>query len=236
MDLKLKTALDAAFYAPPPERKTAFLRAHRSRELTDADLLLIQVRYVRWWMWAGSLVLFGLILWIGAKPEMGSVWMATDLVPLMALLAVSEWSRSRRYCMDELELSCRTPLRIVLMARMVSVGLFHLLLLGLSAPVLALWGGVGVLRAGLYLLTPYLFAAAIGMELSRRMQGKEGLLACIAATVLVCILGTWSQGIRPDLYQMESLPFWWTALLLTTAAFVLNVFKLMKGTGELQWN
>lgn len=236
MDKKLKTALDAAFAAPAPERRAAFLWAHRRRELGPRELLLAQARYVRWWTWAGSVALFGVILWMAAGREPRTVWMTSALTPLLALLAVAEWGRSRRYGMEELELACRMSLRSVLLARMVAVGLLHLLLLGSAAPVLALWGGAEVLQMGVCLLTPYLLTGAIGMEVSRRIRGQEGLLTCAAAALLVCALGMCAWRTWPDMYHAENVPFWWAALTITLAASAFEFVKALKETEELRWN
>lgn len=235
MDKKLKTTLDAAFAAPPPERKAVFLKTHRRRELASLEMLLTQAGCVRWWTWAGSAALFALILRMAAGANAGTVWAASALTPLLALLAVAEWGRSRRYGMEELELACRMPLRTALLARMTAVGLLHLALLGIAAPALALWGGAGVLRAGVYLLTPYLLTTAIGMELSRRVRGQEGLLACAAVAALVCALGAVQWG-WPELYRERTLPLWWAALALTLAASAVEWAKMVKETGELRWS
>lgn len=236
MDKKLKTALRTAFAAPPPERKTAFLRVHRRRELGSMEMLLTQAGYVRRWTWAGSVALFAAILVLAAGREPETVWTASALTPLLALIAVAEWGRSRRWGMEELELACRMPLRAALLARMAAVGFFHLLLLGLAAPVLALWGGADVLRAGACLLTPYLLTAAVGMELSRRMRGQEGLLACAVAAALVCAVGIWTRETAFDLSRTESASFRWAALALALAASAFELVKTVKETEELQWN
>lgn len=236
MDKKLKKALDRAFAAPPPAGKAAFLRSHRRRELGCAEGLLIQAGYVRWWTWAGSAALFAAMLVLAAGQEAERVWMVSSLTPLLALTALAEWGRSRRYGMEELELCCRMSLRSVLLARMTAVGLLHLVLLGLAAPALALRSGTGVLRAGVYLATPYLLSAGLGMELSRRIRGQEGLLACTAAGVLVCALGTWILNMKSGLYQAEFLLFWRLALCLALGGSGFELVRTLKETEELQWN
>lgn len=95
-------------------------------------------------------------------------------------------------------------------------------------------GALRAAQAGMYLLVPYLLTAALGMELARRFHGREGLLACAAAAVLVCGLGAAAPRLRPALYQQESIPLWTAALAvafgLTAAEFCFH-FKAM---GELQ--
>ncbi len=236
MDRKLKTALDAAFEAPPPEGKAAFLRAHRRRELRPAALLLTQAGYVHWWTWAGSCVLFAGILVLAAGSEPQAVWSGSALTPLLALLAVAESGRAKRYGMEELELACRMPQSSALLARMAAVGLLHLLLLGISAPILSIWGGTGVVQTGIYLLTPYLLTAAIGMELSRRVRGQQGLLACTATAALVCVIGELAQTVRPELYLEEMLPLWYIALAICLAASGFEFVRMIRESEALQWN
>lgn len=236
MDQKMKQALKNAFQAPAPTRKAVFLKKYRRRELSRWDFLLTQAGYIRWWIWTVSVLLFGGVLWLASGQDSETVWVAAAFTPFMALLIVMENGKSRFYGMEELELSCRMPLRTVVLARVIILGLFHLLLLGMLIPVMAAWGAVGLFQAGLYLLTPYLLTAAIGLEISRRVRGTEGLLACSAVAGLVCALEEVTKFSRHELYQTEAIPLWGAVLALTIAATALEFFKMMKETEELQWN
>ena len=155
MDKKLKQALNDAYRVPAPVKKAAFLKRHRRRELGRWELMAIQVRYIRWWVWGVSLALFGLILWV-SSPQTGGLgaWYASALTPFLAVLVASENGRSRMYQMEELELACRMARHSVLLARMAVLGLFHLALLAGLTPPLAVWGAAGMARTGVYLLTP----------------------------------------------------------------------------------
>lgn len=137
--------------------------------------------------------------------------------------------------MEELELSCRISRQGIMLARMVTLGLFHLLLLGILTPALAVWGAVGLVRAGVYLLTPYLLTAALDMELSRRIRGRDGLLACGAAASLVSVLGAAAANIRPALYQPEYLSLWVAVLLAAMIAAAIEFTMSIKEMGELRW-
>ena len=236
MDKKLKNALSAAFAAPPPKGKDAFLRAHRRRELGTVEWLLTQVGYIRWYIWMGSLGIFALILCLAAGQRSEEVWTAASLTPFLALLAVSEGSRARRHGMDELELACRMPVGAAILARMTALGLFDLALLGVAAPILGNWAGRRTLEAGVYLLTPYLLTAALDMELCRRFRGSMSLVYCAVATGAVYALGMLSQSGWAGAYRAEALPLWWGALVLTLAASVLETFKTVKRTEVLQWS
>ena len=236
MDKTLKEALREAYRAPAPERKANFLKQHRRRELGRWELAAVQAGYIRWWVWGLSLGMFGTVLWAAARPypAMG-LSCAAALTPFLALLAVAENGRARFYQMEELELACRVPRSSVLLSRMLVLGLFHLALLGALTPVLAVWGGLGTARAGVYLLTPYLLTAALGMELTRRFRGREGLLACGGGAALVSAMGTMAAYQRPELYQPERLSLWGLALAASAFAAGVEIMLSLKER-ELQWN
>ena len=236
MDRKLKQALAEAYRAPAPARKAAFLKQHRRRELGRWELAAVQAGYIRWWTWALSLGLFGAILWAAGRPYHTGLLCAAALIPFLALLAVAESGRARFYQMEELELACRVPRSSALLARMLALGLFHLALLGALTPALAAWGGLGTARAaGTCLLTPYLCTAALGMELTRRFRGREGLLACGGAAALVSAMGTLSMYRLPALYQPEGLPLWGLALAVSAFAAGAEIIMNVKGRGS-QWS
>jgi len=236
MDKKLRQALRDAYRAPAPTGQAAFLKQHRRRELGRWELAAVQAGYIRWWVWGASLVLFGLILRLASWPAQGELWSASAFTPFLALLVVAENGRARRCRMEELELACRVPRHSVLLARMAVLGLFHMALLAALTPPLALWGAVGAARAGVYLLTPYLLTAAVGMELTRRVRGRECLTACGGAAVLVSALGMLAARQRPALYQRESLPLWGLALAAAVAATGMEIMLNFKERSELQWN
>ena len=236
MNRKLKQALSDAFYAPPPVRKAVFLKKYRRRELGRWELIVLQIRYIRWWVWLLSLVLSGFILATVTWSMHPTPWYIAALTPFLALLVITENGRTQLYQMDELELACRMSRQSVILARMVVMGPFHLVLFGLLMPLLAVWGTVGAAQAGVYLLTPYLLTASLGMELTRRIRGREGLLACGATAAAISILGPLAANVRPTLYQPEDLTLWGAALsaaiIAAVAEFVLNV----KNLEELQRN
>ena len=92
--------------------------------------------------------------------------------------------------------------------------------------------------AWVYRQPPYLLTAALGMELTRRIRGREGLLACGAMTAAISVSGPLAVNIRPvlSLYRSENLIWWGAALaaamIAAAAEFALNA----KSMEELQWN
>ena len=235
MNRKLKQALSDAFYAPPPTRKAAFLKQHRRRELGRWELIALQVRYIRWWVWLLSLVLSSFILMTATLSAAESTpWYIAALTPFLALLVITENGRAQLYQMDELELACRMSRRSVMLARMVALGLFHLVLFGLLTPLLAVWSTVEAVQAGVYLLTPYLLTSALGMELTRRIRGRECLVACGGAAVLVSAAGMLMLNRRLTMSWPEHFSLWVAVLILSAAAAGVEIAMNLSGTEELQ--
>lgn len=236
MDRKLKNELQAIYKAPPPVRKTAFLKKYHRRELSRKDFILCQARYIRWWVWFASILLFGIILYLSADQQVQNIWIGASLTPLLALLAVVESRKSRQHRMEELEVACRISLRSIFLARISILGVFHSLLFGAMIPILATWGVTGIIQTGVYLLTPYLLTAAIGMELSRHFHGNDGLLACSATAGIVCTLGLSTRRLELGLYRAEYMNIWCIILLFALLGCVHELKKMRKEVEELQWS
>ena len=229
---RIEQALEDVFAAPCPMGKTAFLKQHRRCELSYRRLIVLQVRYVRWWVWLLSLVLSGFILITVSRSGKSALWCISALTPFFALMAITENGRAQLYQMEELELACRMSRQSAILARMVAIGLFHLFLFTL----LVAYRAVEVVQAGVYLLTPYFLTVALGLELSRRFRGRDGLVACSAVAVTVSALGPLAETVRPALYQAENLVLWGTVLVAVIMAAAAEFTLQIKRLGELQWN
>ena len=229
---RIEQALEDVFAAPCPMGKTAFLKQHRRCELSYRRLIVLQVRYIRWWVWLLSLMLSGFILITVSRSGKSALWCISALTPFFALMAITENGRAQLYQMEELELACRMSRQSAMLARMVAIGLFHLFLFTL----LVAYRAVEVVQAGVYLLTPYFLTVALGLELSRRFRGRDGLVACSAVAVTVSALGPLAETVRPALYQAENLVLWGTVLVAVIMAAAAEFTLQIKRLGELQWN
>ena len=229
-------ALEDVFAAPYPVGKTAFLKQHHRCELGCRKLIALQLRYIRWWVWLLSLALSGFILITVTRSGEPALWCISAMTPFFALMAITENGRAQLYQMEELELACRMSRQSAILARMAAIGLFHLFLFTLLAPLLAAYRTVEVVQAGVYLLTPYFLTVALGLELSRRFRGRDGLVACSAVAVTVSVLGPLAETVRPALYQAENLVLWGTVLVAVIMAAAAEFTLQIKRLGELQWN
>ncbi len=232
--MNIKKELKNAFPVPAPVGRREFLRAHRRRELSTMMLVLTEAGYVRLRTWLSSLGFLAVMLVIASGGEPEAIWVSSSLTPALALMAVAEWGRSRRYGTVELELACRTPRRTALLARMVAVGAAHLGILALAAPVLSAWGEMNVARTGAHLLTPYLLTASLGLDLSRRCRGREGAILCSAVAITVCALGLWIR--RAWGGALERTKLWPVALIVALILSVIEVVSTLRETEVLTWS
>ena len=228
---QLKRALRDAYPAPDGAKKRALLRAMPPAPVSHLRFLLGQAGHIRKSAWAASLGVFALALAVGRLAPGDAVWATAALTPFAAMAAVAEGGRSALYGMEELELSSRFGLRSVVLARMGVLGLAHLLLLAVLAPL----GPAGLVRTGTYLLTPYLLTALLGMALLRRRPGREALYAVAAGAVLVA-------GSAPVLhsalnaYAPANFRWWLLALALAAGLTGREYRKTIDKTEELSWN
>lgn len=232
--MDIKKELKNAFPVPPPVGKREFLRAHRRRELSVMTLILTEAGYVRLRTWFGSLAFLAAMLAVASGGEPEAIWVVSSLTPVLALMAVAECGRSRRYGTVELELACRTPRRTALLARLIAVGAAHLCILALAAPALSTWGETGVTRTGARLLTPYLLTSSLGLELTRRCNGREGAILGFAAAMTVCTLGLWIHSFWGEALERSRL--WAVFLILALILSAIEAVRTFRETEVLTWS
>lgn len=230
-----RSALKAAFGCPEPRDSAAFFHRHRRMEMSRRELILTQAAWVRPAAWTGSAAVLVLMLLLTGGWSDGTLWLASTAGPLMALLTVAERRRNVRWGMEELEKVCRLPVSTALLARMTALGGFQLLLLLLASPVLAARGHMGVVRAGVYLLTPYLLTAASGLEVSRHTGGVACIALCAAAAMLLTLAALRISAWAGTVQGRPVLPVWLAVLVLCAAATACELSLLGRKESR-QWN
>lgn len=233
---KWKKDLHRAFAAPPPQRKREFLRRLEQRPVSVLGFLLNQTGYIRRWVWSASALIF-LTAMVGAGVlSLDMLWGISALTPLLALIAVCETGRSECYEMAELEMATRFSLRSVMLARLCILGTENLALLCLLMP-LGFWHSrVSHLAAGVYILTPFLLTAFLGLCILRRVRGREGVYACVGAAALISVCAGFAHISIPRIYEAELLSWWVTGALALSAGVGTQYVKIIKRTEELAWN
>ena len=227
-----KEYLEQAFSVPEPKKKRTFLRSLPKQEVGLGTLILSQAAYIRKWVWAVSLLLFGLVVGLAGYVELNIIWMLSAIMPFAALLIVMEFAKSSAYGMSELEMSSRFSLRTILLSRMIMLGTVQFAGLLLTMPIT----GPVVLQNGVYLLVPYLLTAMLGLVAVRRLHGKESMYVCGSISAFVCILCPLSNHFVPALYEEKNVMLWVLSTVLLMAGIVREYKKTINDLEEMVWN
>ncbi len=215
---EVQKLLRAAYIAPPPRGKEAFLREHRRSEIGYGKLLAIQARYLPPSAWGLSVALFALILVLSLSLSWRRTWVASALTPFLALVVVTVSGQSERCGMAEWELSSRFSLQSVLLARLLVLGIFHLGLLAVLSPILAHYCSMSLLRAGVYLLAPYLASGTVGLFITRKFHGDETISVSALSAVGLCLLFGLPGIFCPSAYKVNCFHLWVVFLAVLTVA------------------
>ena len=235
MNRRLKRALAASFSPPPPQRKTVFLRTLPQPDLSLGTFLWNQIPYLRKRTWLLSCGVLLPAVWGGSCMNPNVLWITAALLPFVALLAVTEGTRSAVYGMEELELATRFSLKSVLLARLCLVGSLHAVLLLCLTLLCRGTGAASFGRTVVYLLVPYLLTAYGGLWLSRRLRGREMVYGTAVLAVLVSSGYLLAVGWMQTLFAPLIFPGWLLAVSVLSAALARELALTKKGVEE-AWN
>lgn len=238
MNRKLKKSIQRALEAPKPDsrEKERFLDELPVSYIRTFQFLLIQASYVR----KRTLVFSALLLLpagVGAyNVNPRTLWVASSFIPLLALLAVAESTRSMTYGMEELEMSARFSLKNVVLARMIILGLVDLVIFCCFIPLCKIGSGISFLRTAVYLFVPYLLTANISLWLTRRFREKETVYACVGAAVFVGAANTSLHMAVDVIFRYSGTGWWLLAVLFLAAVMIWEARSVIRETEEFAWN
>jgi len=231
-----KQELKRGFEAPQPVRKQAFVRRLDPPCISVWEFLLIQMGYVRKWIWGMSALFFVLSILGAALLPDKVLWLISGLTPLLALTIVCESGRSERCQMDELEMATRFSLRSVLLARMTILGLVNalilgaFLLIGLRSAAAAPWA------AAMYIVSPFLLATFTGLYIVRRYRGQGAMYACAGISLGISVFLFLSHQMAPFIYREDCLPIWGATALALLVGNGKQCAAMVTQKGEMAWN
>lgn len=200
MNKKLKKQLNAAFYAPEPVKKDAFIKKLRPRELSTMEMLFQQVPYIRKAVWIFAVIILTTAVVGACSMNTNTERIIEALAPLAAAAASLEIHRSYRYKMTEFEMATRFSMKSVFYARMLIIGLAYAAVFCIIAPIISVRFGISVTLLSLRILIPYLVTTSICLHLERTKIGRTNthLSAAVAAIIAIGIM--WISS-----YDLESL-------------------------------
>ena len=232
----MKRQLQEAFDAPAPFHREEFLRSYPMQQISTFSLIVTQAGFIRKGIWIFSLCVFGLGLYKAHLLDPDTLWELSALAPFVAMTLLSENARSKAYGMADLEMSCRFFRKSILLARMGCLALSHFLLLCLLTPLAYICSDFTILQVGVYLLVPYLLTVVLGLWVTRKIPGRESLMACAFITAGVSSLGMLLKYRFSSLWTTGYWNGWFVTLLLLLLLSVLEVRKTVKQMEEARWN
>ena len=235
-----KRALQDAFAAPEPVDKQRFLKTIPRPQISHLEFMLQQVHYIRKRIWAISVVVLGIILLIVCFVERfidrDVLWVISSMMPFLALTIVTEHARSAVYGMEELEMASRFSLKSVVLARLGIIGMFHFLVVCLLIPFGFYNSTYTLFQTGVYLIVPYLLTTVLGLEVVRKIHGKESIYICMGIAAIVSGLYIILSNTCTSFYKGEYFGGWIAVLTVLLAAIVMEGFKIMKQTEDAVWS
>lgn len=232
-EAELKERLREAFEAPAPVDKERFLRTVPGPQISHAEFMVLQIGYMKKWIWAVSAFVFGLALEGACSWNKDMLWAIASLMPFIALSLATENARSAAYGMEELEMASRFSLKSVVLARLGILGFFHVILLCVLTPLSSRNSAYTVLQTGIYLIVPYLITTVFSLAAARRYHGKEAFYVCLGIAVLVSALHVVMSGGAGIIYQPDYFKWWVAAFIILSAGFIMECQKMIRQTEEL---
>lgn len=237
MNKKLKKELKRLYEAPEAQRKREFLEKIEEPEIGFITFLKTQLPYIRKWNWILAFVLFGIVLFFSIWIQKSILWSIGALVPFLAFTTILESNRSVQYGMEELELSSRFSLKMIVMARLFILGVSNLILLVILIP-LVLWKErqMNWIYTGMMILIPYLLTAFSTLMIVRRIHGRESLYFSFGVTGIVSGLYLILAGIQYPAEQNINLGMLVSAGAVLAGLTAVECIKTMKQSEEYVWN
>ncbi|MBO4901004.1 MAG: hypothetical protein J5509_12025 [Lachnospiraceae bacterium] len=215
----LNDLLADAFNAPEPKNKKEFLKTIRPREVSTMKMLVQQASYIRIsvWLLAAAII----ILAIAGSLAMidGTEKTIASLMPFTAAIAVLEMKRSVKYNMIELEMATRYSLRSVVLARLSVIGLVAMIVLLVSAPVIAAAFGGEVIYTAMHILIPYLITMIVSLRIERTIAGRQTGYTSLAVAAIVAMSIYWASFNQWLIIRLlEAVEKWGVAITLILIA------------------
>lgn len=226
----IKSALKEIYAAPEPLKKREFLRDIKPLRISNTEFIMLQILYIRKFVWIISAALIGMLAWLSGYVSVEILWPVTACMPFVAMIAVSENMRSNVYKMAELEMASRFSLKSIIFARMSAIGIFHLILLLILVVFTGINTDLNFFKVGVYLLVPYLMTTVVSMHVSRKLRGNEVNYVCMGIAIMVAAVDAVLQGMMPFITDSRCFKYWVMVLLVliicTVVEYRKNIFRM----------
>lgn len=223
-----------------PVRKNEFIKSINFPRTTLCDFVLGQIGYIRKRVWivslfTAALTLFGLRLFEN-NDTANFIWIISSFLPFVALIGITEITRSMAYNMTELEMACKYSFSNIVLTRLGVLGCLNTTVFLVIISALWNYGSFGIFRTGIYILTPFVLTCSLSLFVMNRLRSREVVYVCGGISCFVSIsnavLATQQSFIHSDRYLM----YWAAAALVLLTWVTKETIKLVKKTEEMQWS
>jgi len=239
----MKGALQSAFEAPEAIKKDAFLKNLNYPKTRYKDFFISQIGYIRkrvWWLCIILVLMtftekFCMDKRILTFENKNLIWIIAATLPFLALISVTEISRSYFFRMEELEMSCRYSLSDLVIARVTILGIVNALLL-ISVILVVGSNGYGFLRVSLYLVLPYLMTCFGSILVLNHVRGIESLYYCGAVAGVVSATDSILSLTKQIIYNRNSILIGGFLCVVFMISIFVQMQRFIKRMEEIQWN
>ena len=236
MNKKLEKEIAAVFAAPEPENKIGFLRTLPRSRISTSAFVRSQIPFIKKSVWVLSCMIVLPVLLGGYFMNETIVWLVSSFMPFLALLFITESTKSVIYGMNELEMAARFSLKSVILARLSILGIFNGILFVILIVVCYVVSGISMLQTGVSLLLPYLLTSNISLYLVRHFRNKETISWCMVVAVMVSVLNVFLHYVADFLFQTKYLFVWFLATVLLVVIMAYELYQIFKKMEDVIWS
>ena len=223
--------------SPDPVRKDTLLRMYRrktgSPKTSIREMLGFQFTCISPAVWLVSLAVLLIAIW-GSFRNRNVILCVAALMPFASGFAVFESFRSQMYAMTEMEGVTLFSLRGIFFAKIVCIGIVHILLILVLSLMISPVCQYDFLTTGIMITIPYLTSSVLSMKAEKSSLGRKNPAVCLGISALisgaVLAASAKSSYFTEELMRIRNL-----LLLILIVLFLIEIKKTFQWEENL-WN
>ncbi len=223
--------------SPDPVRKDTFLRMYRRRAGSPKtgirEMLGFQFTCISPAVWLMSLAVLLIAIW-GSFRNRNVIICIAALMPFVSGFAVFESFRSQMYAMTELEGVTLFSLRGIFFAKIVCIGIVHILLILVLSLLISPVCRYDFFTTGIMITIPYLISSILSMKAERSSFGRKNLLVCPGISALTSGI-VLAASVKSSYFTEEFMRIRNLLLLILIVLFLIEIKKTFQWEENL-WN
>ncbi len=224
-----KIQLKISEFTPPPDprRKDTFLRVYRKKagpaKPDIREMLTSQFTNIGAPVWLMTLAVLFVAIW-GSCMKRDVITGIAALMPFVSGFAVFETFRSQMYMMTELEGVTLFSLRGAFFAKIVCIGLVHILLILMLSFTIAPICRYDFFTTGVMITIPYLISSVLSMETERNSFGRRNPLICLVISAFTSGL-VLTAHVKSGCFTADHTEISYLLFLIMSVLFLIEIKK-----------